>query len=114
MGRRPVPGAALDVPGVEPSDDDIDPALWLGLTDGDDVGETDAGLGDAVNRDVPAVAGQDHHDPARTGLGDGWSGGVEACGVGGGERQRAKRLQVAQATGRDAAEISEHVFAAGR
>jgi hypothetical protein len=79
-GRRAVPRVGADVPGVEPPDDDVEPALWLRFSDGDDVGETDAGLGEGVDRDVAAVAGQRDHHSVRTGLGDWWGCRVEARG----------------------------------
>lgn len=113
-GRRPVSRVGTNVPGVEPPDDDVEPALWLRVSDGDDVGETDAGLGVGVDRDVAAVAGQRDHHSVRTGLGDWWSRRVEARGVGGRERQRTKRLCIAQAAGRDASEIGEDVLTARR
>lgn len=113
-GWRPVPRVGADVPGVEPPDDDVEPALWLRLSDGDDVGEADAGFGEGMDRDVAAMAGQRHHHSVRAGLCDRWGCRVEARGVGGGERQRTQRLCIAQAAGRDASEVGEYVLTARR
>ena len=109
-----MPRVGVDVPGVEPADDDVEAALRLRFPDGDDVRETDAGLGEGVDRDVPAVARQHDHDAVGAGLGDGWGDRMEAGGVGGGEGQRAERLRIAESAGGDAAEVGEHMFAARR
>lgn len=109
-----MPCVGADLPGVESPDDDVEPALRLRLPDGDDIGETDSGFGDGVQRDVAAVAAQDHHDAVGAGLGDRRSCRVETRGVGGGERQCSEGLRIAHAAGGDASEICEHVLAAGR
>ena len=84
-----MPRVGADVPGVEPANDDVESALRLRFPDGGHVDETDAGLGQGVDRDVSAVARQHDHDAVGTGLGGGWGDGVEAGGVGGSEGQRA-------------------------
>lgn len=109
-----MPGVRADFPGVEAPDDDVEATLRVCPSDGGDVGETDAGLGEGVDRDVTAVARQHDHDARGTGLRDGWGDGVQAGGVGGGEGQRAEGLRIAETAGGDAAEVGEHMFAARR
>ena len=109
-----MPCVGTDIPGVEPPDDDVEPSLRLSFSDSGDVGEADPGFGNRVNRDVPTVAGQYHHDARGTGLSDGGCCGVEASSVGSGEGQGAQGLGIAQTSGSDASEVGEHMIAARR